>query len=331
MTVSRQPAVSIVMPCHNAAPYLAETLASIRSQSYSDWEVIVVDDGSVDDPETIVSSFGDERFRLLAIPASGGPSRPRNLGISEARGQLIFFFDADDIMLPGKLEAQVSCFERNPTLALLFSNFCIVDAAGAEISPGFLDDYQAFQKVRHSRSPKSGGLDRRRFYLALVRGNFIGTSSAAVRRDVLQTAGIFDEGLSSAEDHDLWLRIARNFDCGYVDMVGHAYRRHSTSVTQQFDERHPRSRIKVISRNLPNVDDKATRRYLKRRLAENHTAVGYVQQVNGDLSEARRSYLRSLLLAPGAGALGGAIKCICWSLMGRGGQQAAGGPKRRGA
>jgi len=310
MSESRQPLISVVMPCYNACAYLELTLRSVLSQSVADLEIVLVDDGSTDDPEAIVRAIGDARIRYQRTPPSGGPSRPRNLGVEAARGRYVFFFDADDLMLPGKIAAQLELMEREPGLALTFTNFRVVDPQGATLNDDFLAGYETFGRLRGLVAGGAGRLPRDAFYLGLLRANFIGTSSVAVRREVLAEVGGFDVGLASGEDIDLWLRIARNHDCGYVDVVGHAYRSHPTSVMHQFEARHPLARIEVVRRHLPYVTDPATRRTMIRRLADNHASLGYIWQVRGDAGLARGNYLASLRLAPSGAALGGYLKCL---------------------
>ena len=307
---ARRPVVSVVVPCHNAVAYLHESLTSVLGQSAVDLEVVLVDDGSTDDPGAVVRALGDGRVRLHAIPASGGPSRPRNLGLELARGDFVFFFDADDVMLPGKIAAQVAAFAAHPALAMTFTNFRVIDAAGALLNPDFLAGYDTFHAVLARGLTPAGGLDRQALYHGLLCASFIGTSGVAVRRSVLERTGGFDTSLASSEDADLWLRIAREHDCGYVDIIGHSYRRHPASIMHQVEARHPLARIEVIRRNLPLVTDRATARVMTRRLAENHVALGYIWQKRGDARRARDNYLKALRLAPSAGAFAGFVKCL---------------------
>lgn len=208
MNASDQPLVSVVMPCYNAAAFVAETLAGVLSQSGPALEVVVVDDGSTDDSAARIAAVGDPRVRLTSTPPSGGPSRPRNLGLAQARGRYLFFFDADDIMYPGKVATQVAAMERDPSLALTFTNFRVLNSDGTVADPDFLAGYATFAALRRL-APDGVRLPREACYLALLRANFIGTSGVAVRRDVIERVGGFDESLASGEDIDLWLRIAR--------------------------------------------------------------------------------------------------------------------------
>lgn len=304
------PLISVIIPCYNAAKFLDEALRSVLGQAGVDLEVLLVDDGSTDDPESVVRRIGDTRVRYSRTPPSGGPSRPRNLGLAQARGAFVFFFDADDVMMPGKLAAQVDLMARHPEWAMTFTNFKVIDPQGVTTTSDFLADYRTFHRLRQLALTDSDGLPREPLYLGLLRANFIGTSSVAVRREVLEQVGGFDVGLASSEDLDMWLRIASGHDCGYLDIIGHAYRLHPASLMHQFEARHPLSRIEVLRRHLPGVRDPHTRRTIIRRLGSNYVNLGYISEVHGDAASARRHYLASLRLSPTAGALGGYLKCL---------------------
>lgn len=310
MQPSDVPAVSVIMPCFNAAAYLRESLASVLAQAFADLEIILVDDGSTDDPVSIIHALADDRIRYTRTPPSGGPAQPRNLGLKQARGRYVFFFDADDVMMPGKIEAQVARFADQESLGLNFTNFRVVDDEGKTLRANFLAGYDTFQELLHRMDPRTGSFVRSDFYLSLLRANFVGTSGVAVRRDVLSRVGGFDTGLASSEDLDLWLRIARDFDCAYVDVIGHAYRTHGQSVMHQFQARHPLARIEVINRHLPGISDPLTRRVMRRRLADNYVSLGYIWQVRGDAARARGNYAAAFRVSPTVRALGGYLKCL---------------------
>ena len=116
---TRQPRVSVIIPAYNADRYIAEAINSIFSQSYQDYEIIVVDDGSTDSTPEILQSYGS---RIHSISqTNGGMAAARNLGIAAAKGELIALLDHDDIFLPDKLPAQVACFDSHPGVGLVNS------------------------------------------------------------------------------------------------------------------------------------------------------------------------------------------------------------------
>src|SRR5262245_12098539 len=114
--------VSVVIPTYNCAEYIGQTLQSVLDQDYPNLDIIVMDDGSVDDTRGVVARFQSEQITCLSQSNSGGPSKPRNVGIALAQGQYVALFDSDDIMLPGKIQAAVEFLEMNSQLGLVFTN-----------------------------------------------------------------------------------------------------------------------------------------------------------------------------------------------------------------
>lgn len=298
MTQATTPMVSVVVPCHNATAYLRATLDGILTQTGPSLEVVLVDDGSSDDPAAIVSACGDERIRFLRQPASGGPSRPRNKAIAVARGRYVAFCDADDVMLPGKLEQQVALLEGHPRLGMVFTNFQVIDAAGGLLEASFLANYETLWKIVDQGVGPDGELGREQLVLGLLTANFVGTSSVVVRRSVLDDVGGFDESLVSSEDLELWLRIARRYPCAYLDLIGHGYRRRADSLMQEDSPRHPLARIEVMRRQQVLPSGPAERRVIRYWLSFNHRVLAYILGRNGDLAGARKHYLESYRIQP---------------------------------
>lgn len=117
------PTVSIIMPCHNGAKTVADAIQSVLSQTFSDWELLVVNDNSVDDSVSIISDFVKQDKRILLLhneTPTGFPATPRNVGIKAARGRFIAFLDSDDEWLPTKLEKQLTCFDGT-TVSVCYS------------------------------------------------------------------------------------------------------------------------------------------------------------------------------------------------------------------
>ena len=120
--------VSVLMPCYNAASTLGMALASLQAQTYTNWECIIVDDGSVDRPEEVVERFSDSRIRYLRLDANKGRSFARNLSVSMAKGDLLTMVDADDWIYPDKFERQVEILMADQSLAVVSTGIGIVDS-----------------------------------------------------------------------------------------------------------------------------------------------------------------------------------------------------------
>ena len=199
------PTVTIVMPTFNSRDYVTSAIDSIVSQSFRDWELLVVDDGSTDDTRDLVSvaAAGDPRIRLIAIAVNSGnrPAVPRNRGLREARGQYIAFLDSDDTWQASKLERQVALMEANPELEFSYVLFEMIGLDGRRTGP-----YPVA-----SRRPKGEAF--RDLYARPV----ISNSAVMLRRSLLSRVGFLDENPTLVEDHDFWLRIAKVGPVGCVE------------------------------------------------------------------------------------------------------------------
>jgi glycosyltransferase involved in cell wall biosynthesis len=186
--------VSVVVPVYNGEQYLAEALASVRTQTYRDYELIVVDDGSTDRSPEILSAFADQHSAVILTQGNKGQSAARNAGAAMASGEYLAFLDQDDRWYPRKLERQVMVLDRSRDVGLVYSDLDEIDEAGRIITHQVLRYHERLH-------PKRSLLD------CLVEDMFILPSSVIVRRDVFGRAGGFDERLSGYEDDDLFLRI----------------------------------------------------------------------------------------------------------------------------
>jgi glycosyltransferase involved in cell wall biosynthesis len=123
------PKVSVVIPAYNAMTYLPETVASVLQQTFSDFELIIVNDGSSDNVMAWASGLEDPRAKLIS-QENGGVSKARNTGIAQAQGQYIAFLDADDLWEPTKLKKQVHCLETNPSVGLVYTWTAVINQLG---------------------------------------------------------------------------------------------------------------------------------------------------------------------------------------------------------
>lgn len=180
--------VSVIIPAYNRAWCLPEAIDAVLAQTYRDYELIVVDDGSTDETASILTGYDDKIRRIRQ--ANRGVSAARNLGVQKARGELIAFLDSDDLWKPEKLARQVAFFDRHPD-AMICQTEEIWIRRGVRVNP----------KQRH-RKP-SGWIFEPSLALCLV-----SPSAVMMRRELLEKTGGFDETLPACEDYDLWLRVS---------------------------------------------------------------------------------------------------------------------------
>ncbi|BCS54967.1 glycosyltransferase family A protein [Geobacter sp. SVR] len=212
--------ISAVIPTYNGIAYLTEALRSALAQTYELLEIIVVDDGSQEDIEKIVSPFYP-KVRYVR-QQNAGPAAARNRGVSLAQGEVIAFLDDDDVWHPTKTAEQVKVLEAYPDCALVYSLPELIDETGRKTSP-----YQL-----PSEHP-SGSV-----YLDFVKRNRISTPSVTlIRREVFEKAGYFDENREyfCGEDYDLWLRIARHYEIRFCPGILVSYRVRTSGISHNTD------------------------------------------------------------------------------------------------
>jgi len=216
--MSAQPRVSVVLATRNQASWLLATLASVRAQTMTDWELLLVDDGSTDGTVALAARAAADDPRIRPLPGPHAErAAARNRGIAAATADLIAFLDGDDLWEPEKLARQLACLDGEPHAALCYTIARYVDGADRPLP------------IRRPPAPLGGEL-----FAALVRANRMILSSVVVRRAVLDAVGGFDASLPAlgCEDWDLWLRIARRHRVAVVAEELTRYRVHPGNTPQ---------------------------------------------------------------------------------------------------
>ncbi|MBC8496525.1 MAG: glycosyltransferase family 2 protein [Chloroflexi bacterium] len=194
------PTVSVVIPTYNRAGYILDAIESVLSQTYSDYEIIVVDDGSADHTRDMLQPLiADDKIRYV-YQENQGVSAARNHGIRLAQGEYIAFLDSDDLFLPTKLEKQVAVLERSLTVAFVHAGYEKISDTGTCLG------YRDTSKISGQVSPQ----------ILLDWSVLIATPCVLVRKSVLDEVGDFDESMRWAEDLDLWRRIAQRYEIGVI-------------------------------------------------------------------------------------------------------------------
>ena len=208
------PTVSTIVPAYNQGHYLEEAIRSVLTQSYGDFEIVVVDDGSTDDTAHVAKSFAhDSRLRYIR-QENRGLSAARNTGIRHATGKFLTYLDSDDLFLPEKLHFLLSVVEARPELGFVAGQAILIDETGQ--SRGEVFDRGLPQNTAE-----------------LLLGNPLHVGSVLVRREWQERVGFFDESLRSYEDWDLWLRLARaGCPMAWVPHPVSLYRFHRKQMTR---------------------------------------------------------------------------------------------------
>lgn len=180
--------VSVIIPTHNRADFLAQAIDSVLAQTYGNFELIVVDDGSTDGTQALLASYGKALISLRQ--ENRGPAAARNAGIRSARHSLLAFLDSDDQFTRNKLALQVAAMEEQPGLLISHTQ-----------ETWFRNGQYLNQKKRHSK--ESGDIFVRSLELCVV-----GMSTVMARRELFDLVGLFDESFPCCEDYELWLRTS---------------------------------------------------------------------------------------------------------------------------
>ncbi|NJN66458.1 MAG: glycosyltransferase family 2 protein [Chloroflexaceae bacterium] len=278
------PTVSVVIAACNASAWIAETLESVFAQTFHDFEVIVVDDGSTDDTATVVSQF--PQVQCISTP-NKGPSAARNMGIRLARGEYIAFIDADDLWHPDKLRLQVDLLRRTG-LAWVYCDTYLFDHRTKKR----LYTYNDFGRLHEGDVLRSLFLD-----------NFILSPTPVIKRSVFEKINFFDETIllrmGPAEDWNMWLHIASHYPVGLVNYPLAQCRLHQNSIS-----RHATFAASIAS-SLWILENAVARNpeqlsHLKHRaVARVFLRVSIRLAARGNFTTAWNMFVRSLRLSPG--------------------------------
>jgi teichuronic acid biosynthesis glycosyltransferase TuaG len=213
------PLISIIMPAYNAAQFMAESIRSVIDQTYTNWELIIINDGSTDDTEAIANKqvLVDRRIRLIN-QTNKKLSGARNAGIKAATGEWLAFLDSDDLWVPDKLTKQIETISVQLGVGVIFSDGYIFNNDDITNNLPYNTAYGFFS-----------GAD---MYKLLYQGNYIPVLSVLVKKEYLDLIGLQDENLIACQDWDYWLRLAAN-DVGFYGMQEKLfyYRRHNQNMS----------------------------------------------------------------------------------------------------
>ena len=285
--------VSAIIPTFNSAAFISEAIDSVRAQTCSVDEIVIVDDGSTDATKEIAAGYPEVR---LICQNHLGPAAARNTGIRQVRTQYIAFLDSDDIWLPNKIETQMSALDAYPSAAFSFaplSAFLTIETIKELYDLYLPHELRSWCEVHSFRDGVAFG----DVYPLLLIVNCMQTSSVMVRRQAVLDLGMFDESLIHGEDHDLWLRLAHRWSAVYIAAPIAKYRVHPSALSGLGVKRQ-----EVFYRSTIETLTKHARMYPSFRASEavarsynNYTAHLLKAQ---RWPAARRSALKSLLRMP---------------------------------
>lgn len=201
--------VSVILPTYNRAKLLPRSIDSVLNQTYQNWELLVWDDGSIDNTSDVVKRFNDKRIRYF-YNENKGVAAARNQAISDAKGEYLAFLDSDDEWMSEKLSVQMAALQAHPEIDLVFSDFENVNLVLNKRGTNFVDYGKAFQLMTTTDLGSDFFEIKDGFLQSLAHGNYIATDTVVVKRSLVDRYGGFNESLRNSEDFELWWRLGLN-------------------------------------------------------------------------------------------------------------------------
>jgi glycosyltransferase involved in cell wall biosynthesis len=212
------PKVSVIMPAYNSGKYIIDAIESVLHQSYSDYELIIIDDGSKDNTREIIMSYDNRNEMRYYYQENSGISAARNKGIELSTGKYIAFLDADDLWMPDKLSESVKYLENNSAIKMVYSDMFIINSSGEVTGQWF----------RMKKEYAEGDI-----YENLIKECFIVPTSFVIEKAVL-LEDLFNVKATGVEDYDLWMRLARKYRYGLIRDPLVKWRNHDGNYSKNY-------------------------------------------------------------------------------------------------
>ena len=200
--------VSVIIPVFNGEKYIREAIDSVLNQTFKDFEVIVIDDGSKDNTLSIIKEY-KSKIRWKS-QENRGQASATNEGIKMAEGEYIAYLDADDVCMPERLEVEAEYLDDHLDVGLVYSSYCQMNSVG-EVE-------RVVKALPHNN-------------FLLLQKDYIARSSVVHRKNCLDEVGLFDESITGDDDWDMWIRISEKFGIGYVERPLVKYRVHGEQIS----------------------------------------------------------------------------------------------------
>ena len=277
--------ISVVISVYNGEKHLRESVESVLNQTFTDFEFIIVNDGSTDASLEIIKSYDDERIQIINNEENIGLTKSLNKALKQAQGEYIARQDADDISLPNRLELQLEFLEKHPEVALLGTGVYVINENGDTVE----------KRIMHPKPKKS-----------LLKGNRFIHGSVMFRKSVIDELGAYNETLKYSQDYELWLRMSKKYDVRNLTAPLYKLRMHRDSILSRKMEE--QQMYAVLARKLAmreikeeillNLKDVSSLYEILSRDDKImfHKAVAYNHTQNNDLPSLRRECFKAFKL-----------------------------------
>lgn len=293
-THSSRPLVSIILPVYNREKYVSKAIEGVLSQTFDNYELVIVDDGSTDGSKAVVEQYlNDSRVKYYYQENSGKPSIARNRGIEKASGEWLAFIDSDDCWFADKLEKQVAlvdeCHDRNQRIDLVLGDYKVVNNGQLEHA-SFFETYGVWDLLNIGEKNKyqHGYLfEQKQMLSALYSRGFAATQAVMVRKSLVIELGGFDDSLTFAEDNDLWMTIAEHGNVGLVNGPVYEYHIHGENITSGVNSNFYTDTINILNKHVLTAKSIGVNTLpLKRRLGFYRLGLAELYMSNGQFMRA---------------------------------------------
>lgn len=275
MLNNSHPKVSVILPTYNRAHLIGRAIQSVLAQTYQDFELIIIDDGSTDNTEEIVKSINDERIIYILHKENKGPSAARNTGIKASKGEYIAFQDSDDEWLPEKLEKQIEAFEIDPESGIIYTDMLRIDKEGAI-------------KYWHSPTVSCGQIINPKTMDYQVMG--LGIVSTLIKRECFNKAGYFEESFSILEDLEFFIRLSKH--CHFHHIKNPLVKYYATDGVSSNNKTLHIMRKVLLEKYLDDFGKN------KKFLANQYFLIGYALQSCGRFADAKSYFIKAIKKNP---------------------------------
>lgn len=225
------PKVSVLMPVYNAQQYLAEAIDSIINQTFTDWELVIINDGSTDDSDAIIKSYQDSRIRYIENESNLKLIATLNKGIALCRGEYIARMDADDVAMPDRLQVQVAFMDSHPDYVMCGADAIIVDMKG--VSKGTIRNLQTNELLQIN---------------LLFSSPFV--HPVMIMRRSIMLNNLYDSNFIHTEDYELWCRLAKQGKIANIGRLLLKYRWHDTNISVVYNDTQEEKKNELIEKEL---------------------------------------------------------------------------------
>lgn len=273
------PVISVITPTYNRADFLPEAVRSVLDQTFKDFELLIVDDGSTDNTPEVLEPFLKDGRVLYEFQQNQGQSAARNRALAKARGQFICFLDSDNAWLPNKLEHQLEAFDQHPEVDIVYGDIVTIDEEGRELS-------------RKNMRRYSGHIASH-----MLKDNFVSMNTTMARRYCFDEMGGMSGKRRVADDYDLWLRFSAKYRFLYLPEVFAKYRVMADQISSDKRRRFDTNE-QIILDFLRDYPEAVSSREARIGLAAFYSRKARHYAQSGDRATAWRSILRALRYGP---------------------------------